>query len=268
MRRFRVRVPASTRALICALILACSAKDREQPVSKVTKPLILDQAHNNGPRGFFWLPPMVSNPNPEGSNDRTLFPTVRIDEINLSSGAVTTIATYTRSSGTGGETITDSASHFHVNWHSRDFDLSLNAIYRIVVSLGGRDIGLADVDVVDNGSQLRNVKTNEYIGLVDGRTLPIKFFLNLCAPIECTALDSCHEVGVCSTTTGQCSNPTKADGASCSDGDLCTQVDVPPPRHRTPVRPRPRRSTSRPRGLRLRACRRHRSRSLARGVRL
>ncbi len=45
-------------------------------------------------------------------------------------------------------------------------------------------------------------------------------------PVVCTALDACHDVGVCDTSTGLCTNPAKPDGASCSDGNACTQTDT------------------------------------------
>src|SRR5262249_21974715 len=45
-------------------------------------------------------------------------------------------------------------------------------------------------------------------------------------PVVCTALDQCHVAGVCDTGTGICSNPAKADGASCNDGNGCTQTDT------------------------------------------
>jgi hypothetical protein len=42
-------------------------------------------------------------------------------------------------------------------------------------------------------------------------------------PVICTALDECHDVGVCDTSTGVCSNPQKADNTLCtSDGNPCT----------------------------------------------
>ncbi|MES1178300.1 MAG: hypothetical protein ABUL62_28520, partial [Myxococcales bacterium] len=44
-------------------------------------------------------------------------------------------------------------------------------------------------------------------------------------PVICTAQDQCHNVGVCAPATGQCSNPSKADGTSCSDGSACTKSD-------------------------------------------
>jgi hypothetical protein len=43
--------------------------------------------------------------------------------------------------------------------------------------------------------------------------------------VTCSASDPCHSVGVCDTKTGVCSNPAKADGAACNDGNLCTQTD-------------------------------------------
>ncbi len=36
--------------------------------------------------------------------------------------------------------------------------------------------------------------------------------------VTCTAQDSCHDVGVCDTTTGACSNPSATDGTICSGG--------------------------------------------------
>src|SRR5687767_6322042 len=96
-------VRAATCALICVSALACSqSHERATPPRK---PLILDQVHNNGPKGFFWLPPMVAQPTLEGSNDTSLSPTIQIDEIDLSNppnATVTTIATFTRTTGTNG----------------------------------------------------------------------------------------------------------------------------------------------------------------------
>ena len=40
--------------------------------------------------------------------------------------------------------------------------------------------------------------------------------------VVCTASDQCHVAGTCNPSTGICSNPNKADGSSCSDGNPCT----------------------------------------------
>ena len=46
------------------------------------------------------------------------------------------------------------------------------------------------------------------------------------SPVVCTALDQCFDVGTCDPTTGQCTNPLKADGSTCDDANLCTRVDA------------------------------------------
>src|SRR5207244_149904 len=45
-------------------------------------------------------------------------------------------------------------------------------------------------------------------------------------PVACTASDQCHTAGTCNPATGTCSNPAKPDGASCNDGNACTQTDT------------------------------------------
>jgi MYXO-CTERM domain-containing protein len=50
-----------------------------------------------------------------------------------------------------------------------------------------------------------------------------------CVPgtaVTCSALDSCHAVGVCNPMTGACSNPNKPDNSACSDSNACTQTDT------------------------------------------
>jgi hypothetical protein len=46
------------------------------------------------------------------------------------------------------------------------------------------------------------------------------------SPVVCTALDDCHEPGVCDPATGECSDPIAPAGRSCDDGNGCTQTDT------------------------------------------
>src|SRR5262249_18738706 len=46
------------------------------------------------------------------------------------------------------------------------------------------------------------------------------------APLVCPAPDHCHDTCTCNPSTGQCSNPPKADGTTCDDGNPCTQNDI------------------------------------------
>ena len=45
-------------------------------------------------------------------------------------------------------------------------------------------------------------------------------------PVICTALDQCHDVGVCDPLNGLCSNPNLTNGTSCNDGIDCTGSDM------------------------------------------
>ncbi len=44
-------------------------------------------------------------------------------------------------------------------------------------------------------------------------------------PIVCSAVDQCHDAGICNPNTGVCSQPAKMDGTTCDDGNGCTQTD-------------------------------------------
>ena len=44
--------------------------------------------------------------------------------------------------------------------------------------------------------------------------------------VVCTASDQCHDVGTCEPTTGECTDPAKADGTTCDDENACTENDT------------------------------------------
>ena len=45
-------------------------------------------------------------------------------------------------------------------------------------------------------------------------------------PVKCVASDQCHDMGACDSATGACSNPAKANGTGCDDGNACSQGDT------------------------------------------
>ncbi|WP_164011435.1 hypothetical protein [Pyxidicoccus trucidator] len=45
-------------------------------------------------------------------------------------------------------------------------------------------------------------------------------------PVTCTARDGCHLPGTCDPSTGVCSNPQRANGSACNDGNACTRTDA------------------------------------------
>lgn len=173
--------------LLLAALAALAACESARMPTDAPAPFasISDGAHGGTP-GFNWLPPMVSNPGATGTFDPALSPVVEV--CALSGTGCAPVATYTTTSGPAGEKVVVKASesHYMVNWHTRDFDLELAVTYRIRVSVGARELGHADVDLIENGSAARNVNTAEYIPLVDGRTLPIKFRIDTGIPAAIT----------------------------------------------------------------------------------
>jgi len=134
--------------------------------------VILDAAHNDGNQHFFWLPPMVAPASFNGSFDGAQSPEVHIDELGGGS-----IAVFTTTTGPGSETVrvVPTEEHYVVNWHTDEFPVTTGPTYRITVLLDGTELGVADVELGSTGTEVRNLTTDEVVGLKDGRTLPIKF---------------------------------------------------------------------------------------------
>ncbi len=158
-----------------ALALACQdtplSPDRAEPQAA-----IVDGRHGLGNTRFFFLPPLVPDPLATGAFDASLSPSVEICELSGDACGVA-VASFTMTGGAGSEVVRVDplAEHYVVNWHTDRFALDPARMYRIRVLVSGAELGSADVDVVATGRELRNVRTGENVGLVDGRTLPVKF---------------------------------------------------------------------------------------------
>jgi hypothetical protein len=142
---------------------------------------ISDGAHGavEGPQGFFYfLPPMVPDPGTLGEFNAHLLPVVQIC-IGNGTGECDELTSFTTLTGPGSETVRvdETAGHYIVNWHT-DATGTTAGSYQIRVLLSGIVMGWADVEVVENGKALKNLRTQDVIGLKDGRTLPIKFFID------------------------------------------------------------------------------------------
>ena len=156
--------------------VGCHTDRSSAPIANA---LIQDATHHNGNTFFTWLAPLVQQEAPAAQVfSRQLSPAVTIT--NLCTGVV--IRTF------AGSDVQIEDGQYHANWHTPDDNLDPNCHYRIETKTGTRQLGVADVDVVDDGSELRSVDTDEFIPLRDDRTLPIKFFIGVGS--QCERADS------------------------------------------------------------------------------
>jgi hypothetical protein len=157
---------------IAASLVSCSSDPATAPSSPAaTAPgFSFSDGTHNGNQHFYFLPPLVQQPTFSGVVDGSRQPVVQI----LENGSRIASLTATRS---------DDGQFYQTDWHTELFNLDPAKTYRLNVAVDGVVLGFADVDVVSNGSELKNVNTNEFVPLKDGRTLPIKF------RIESGALD-------------------------------------------------------------------------------
>jgi hypothetical protein len=192
--------------LSCVLLVACQD---QRSMTGVTPPsaLLRDGAHG-GNVHFFFLPPLVKQPSVTGTFNPALKPVVEICELNVS----TTPAACSGAPAVdpGPVTADLAGQQYQVNWDTRQPAIDPNKFYRIQVFGSPQDdelLGFADLDPVNNGSQLKNVNTGEFIGLVDGRTLPIKFRIELGAfgtncVSDCAEASVTNDGGTVITNTG------------------------------------------------------------------
>jgi hypothetical protein len=96
---------------------------------------------------------------------------------------------------------------YQVNWNTDPSTLTPGLVYRLTVLVAGQPLGFADVQPVSSGNQLKNLKTGDVFGLLDGRTLPLKFRIELgafktnCAT-DCAEATVTGDGGTVVTNTG------------------------------------------------------------------
>ncbi len=176
-RAVRFTLTAGAVALVCA----CRSDTLTPPTGRPLASLS-DGAHSGNP-DFFFLPPIFKNPSSDpnftpGAFNDGVRPTVEICELgalvapSLIRPCAATIKTFAPSD----VQLDATNQQYQVNWDTKASNLDVTKDYRIRVTLGpNTELGFADVDAVSTGSGLRRIDTGEFIGLVDGRTLPIKF---------------------------------------------------------------------------------------------
>ena len=145
---------------------------------------------------FYFLPPLVKKPDYSGSFDPGLSPIVEICE---TTDCAEIHKTYSMTEGEGSELIRidPDDEHYIVNWHTDKTGTQIGQTYRIRVNVAGVQLGYANITMAKNGKEARNATNDEAIGLVDGRTVPIKFRIEtgIVSSVEVTPSEASVAVG-------------------------------------------------------------------------
>lgn len=149
-------------ALGMVSLAAWSCQDVVSPEFDLSPAFEISDARSGGNEHFFFLPPMLPALTYTGVFDGSLAPTVTISAEGEPDIELLAL-------------VDPDHELYQVNWHTSTYALDVDKTYRVSVAVDGFGLGFADVDVVASGGQLKNVQTGQYIGLMDGRTLPIKF---------------------------------------------------------------------------------------------
>lgn len=213
-------------AALLAVLAACSGGDAPLGPSAGDGPrATISDAPRGGNPGFYFLPPMVASPSYSGTFDPTQPAEVEICEL-VGGVCGPVLATFTTTSGHGSERVRVQADHYVVNFHGNRFNLDPAKFYRITVRVGSFVLGYADVDVVRNGKEEKNVDPAVYVAMKQNQTLPIKFRIEVGAVNPNTppvagddAIDAIGNVTVPVSAPGLLANDTDAD-----PGDVLTVV--------------------------------------------
>ena len=188
------------RAPSCLAALATVVACREQ--RSVTSPPAIAADLSNGSVAagnghFFFLPPLVTRPTSSGTFNPDLRPVVDICQLAVDASGNPLHCDQTAAEIKPGTVLLDlTDEQYHVNWHTDQPPIDMTKFYRIQVrgAPGAHVLGFADIAPVASGSQLQNVNTGQYIGLVAGRTLPINFRIERGA--FCTNQADCGEATI------------------------------------------------------------------------
>jgi hypothetical protein len=156
----------------------------------------LSDGSNGGTEGFFFLPPIARTSTYTGTFDASLSPVVEICEMP---SCAELHASFSMIAGSGSEVVRLNADdgHYIVNWHTHRTGAVSGATYRIRVVSESTVLGFADVRISSPGRGAQSGASDDALGLVNGRTLPITFRIEKggIARLEVSPTESIIDVG-------------------------------------------------------------------------
>lgn len=175
-RAIRFSLTAGAVALLCG----CTGDTVNPPIGTL-EAAFSDGAHNGNP-DFFFLPPIFQSPSTHsnfsvGEFNAGVRPTVEICELAppVAPATVRLCGATIKTFAAADVRLEAADEQYHVSWRTDESNLALANEYRIRVLLGTQELGYVDVDPVATGGAFKNMATGDFITLVNGTTLPIKF---------------------------------------------------------------------------------------------
>lgn len=193
--------------IVLISIVGCQAGDSTKPnesPNSAPRLVISDANHSLGNPDFFFLPPMAADPTgtalfDAGAFNANLQPSIKICALDASTEAGVTGVNANTTCKTGGYLLTATPGApdeeaYHYNWNIPLLATG-KVFYRIEVKVGAKPLGVADVEAVASGSDLKNVDAANFVAAKAGSTLPVKF------RIENFALCPTPGTGPCASKT-------------------------------------------------------------------
>ncbi len=168
------------------VLLGCHDQQRLTSPARISGDFS-DGSVAGGNAHFFFLPPLVGNPSFSGTFNPNIRPVVRICQLDVDPNNLPLGCDAVAAPINPGTPLLDAlGQQYQVDWDTGLLPIDLTKSYRIQVQVapGGSVLGYADIAPVE----LKNVNTNQFIGLVDGRILPIKFRIEVgafCKTTDC-----------------------------------------------------------------------------------
>jgi hypothetical protein len=183
---------------------ACTADVPTVAVPQQGPRMVINDEWGNGAYGLVFLP----RPVPAGSTfDNNLQPTLQLCRVtNLTTGACTsTIASWTRTSGSYSRTITVGSNSYNLSWPTGSTGATSGQTYRLTVIAGGRTLGYQEVRIVSTTAQFNAVDQNEYKPCFTSSNCVIQFRIATGTPgsITVSASSVSLNVGDGQIVTGQ-----------------------------------------------------------------
>lgn len=173
--------PRSLWLLALVLVALGGCLDRDLPTAAAPEgavAAISDAVHGSKVDGFYFLPPMVPQPNYDGDFDAALSPMVKVVCTGASGpNCSQLIKTFTMGTGSEALTVDLAEQAYRAQWHTKNNSSGLELgpdRYRLEVWVGDVMLGFADLWFVEKNNQLKDVLPG-YVGATTGKPLAIKF---------------------------------------------------------------------------------------------